>query len=79
MAEYSNVTAGQYHSKILWQNAATIQRDNTVVEFFGKIQQRYNRTYRSRILCHKDEDRVYFAISLPNHSCNNSTNKCHVI
>ena len=33
MTEYcSNFTAGQYRSRILWQNAAALQQDSTIAE-----------------------------------------------
>ena len=45
VAKCNIVIAGQYRSRILWQNiAATLQQDNAVAEFCGRIQQRYNRT-----------------------------------
>ena len=66
LAKCSNIIAGQYHSRILWQNTTTLQQDS-IVEFCGRIQQHYSRTvpqqnsvaessnvtagqYRSRIL-----------------------------
>ena len=40
MAEYyNNIIAGQYHSRILWQNTATLQQDSIVAEFCGRTQQ----------------------------------------
>nr|POE78156.1 hypothetical protein CFP56_35680 [Quercus suber] len=42
MAKRSSVTAGQYHSRILWQNAAALPQDSTVAKFCGGIQQQYS-------------------------------------
>nr|POE83308.1 hypothetical protein CFP56_39874 [Quercus suber] len=44
MAERNNVTTGQYHSRILWQNAAALPQDSTIAEFYGRTQQRYRMT-----------------------------------